>query len=112
MQLPQQEAPDSPALALEVDVDAVKLGFRPFAVVVHEAENVPTDLGYQELRVVGLFAACDAPAQRGDRVRLRDDLSSERGTDDVVVNCAEPDAAYRRDRRRVGDGGRSDYELR
>ena len=46
MQLPQQEAPDSPALALEVDVDAVKLGFRPFAVVVHEAENVPKDLGH------------------------------------------------------------------
>ena len=112
MELPDQGAADSAALAPEVDVDAVKLGLRPFAVVVHVAENVPTDLRYQEFRVIGLFAARDALGQRGDRVRLRDDLSSERGADDIVVHGAKPNTADRRNRWRVGDGGSSDYELR
>jgi hypothetical protein len=81
MQLPQQGAADSPssswklipaarcggeyrcsggALALEVDVDAVKLGLGPFAVVVQIAENFPIVLCHQKLRVFCFPAASDA----------------------------------------------------
>jgi hypothetical protein len=52
MQLPHQGAADSGALALEVDVDAVKLGLGPFAVVVQIAENFPIALCHEKLRVL------------------------------------------------------------
>jgi hypothetical protein len=57
MQLPRQGAADPRALALEVDVDAVKLGLSAFAVLVQIAEHFPVVLSHQKLRVVAFPAA-------------------------------------------------------
>jgi hypothetical protein len=61
MQLPHQGAADPRALALEIDVDTVKLGLSAVAVVVQIAENFPVVLCHQKLRVL-VF-----PAAAGDR---------------------------------------------
>ena len=66
MQLSHQGAADSRALALEVDVDTVKLGLSAVAVVVHVAENFPVVPCHQKLRVVVFRAAADALGQRLD----------------------------------------------
>ena len=107
MQLPHQGAADSRAFAIEVDVDTVKLGLSAVAVVVQIAENFPVVLCHQKLRVVVFPAAGDALGQRRDRIRLLDDRSRERRADDVVVHRGESHTADGRDRRRVGDSGRS-----
>ena len=75
MQLPHQTAADPRALALEVDVDTVKLGLSAVAVVVQIAENFPAVFCHQKLRVVVFPAAGDALGQRRDRICLLDDRS-------------------------------------
>ena len=95
------------ALAIEVDVDPVKLRLGAVAVVVQKAENFPVPLRHEKLRVAVRPAAGDALGQRRNRIRLLDDRSRERRADHVVVHCGESYAADGRDRRRVGDSGRS-----